>query len=129
MDHGPFHTRCSGAYDAGVSVVGISNLPTFLHNTAAYRRSLRLTEYGDPESDADAVRHEVDRLARQLEPVLEDWIDLRRIELLIVENAWAIPFVKAVRSHGGELVASLRIPAKDVMDALDALESTSTESR
>ncbi len=49
--------------------------------------------------------------------------------LIVFENAWAIPFVRAVRSHGGELVASLRISAKDVMDALDALESTSTESR
>jgi hypothetical protein len=47
--------------------------------------------------------------------------------LIVFENSWAIPFVRAVRSHGGELVASIRIPAKDVMDALDALEST--ESR
>ena len=47
--------------------------------------------------------------------------------LIVFENSWAIPFVRAVRSHGGELVASMRIPAKDVMDALDALEST--ESR
>ena len=47
--------------------------------------------------------------------------------LIVFENAWAIPLVRAIRSHGGELVASMRIPAQDVMDALDALEST--ESR
>lgn len=47
--------------------------------------------------------------------------------LIVFENAWAAPFVAAVRSHGGELVASMRIPAQDVIDALDALEST--ESR
>ena len=35
-------TMFAGAYDAGVSVVGMSNLTTFLNNTAAYRRSLRV---------------------------------------------------------------------------------------
>jgi dipeptidyl aminopeptidase/acylaminoacyl peptidase len=47
--------------------VGIGNLATFLGNTAAYRRSLRVTEYGDPERDADALRdlspvHHLDRV-------------------------------------------------------------------
>ncbi len=44
--------------------------------------------------------------------------------LIVYENTWAIPFVGAVRNSGGELVASARIPAPDVMAALDALEST-----
>lgn len=43
--------------------------------------------------------------------------------LLVYENAWAAPFVAAVRRAGGELVASARINAADVLDALDALES------
>ncbi len=43
--------------------------------------------------------------------------------LIVYENTWAIPFVGAVRNSGGELVASARIPASDVMAALDALES------
>lgn len=43
--------------------------------------------------------------------------------LIVYENTWAIPFVAAARSSGGELIASARIPATDVMDALDALES------
>ena len=42
--------------------------------------------------------------------------------LIVYENAWAIPFVAAVRSGGGELIASTRIPAPDVMAALDSLE-------
>lgn len=43
--------------------------------------------------------------------------------LIVYENLWAIPFVKAVRNSGGELIASDRIPASDVMAALDALEA------
>lgn len=45
--------------------------------------------------------------------------------LVVYENVWAIPFVSAAREAGGELIASARIPAGDVMDALDALETTS----
>jgi dipeptidyl aminopeptidase/acylaminoacyl peptidase len=35
--------------------VGISNLLTFLQNTAPYRRILRISEYGDPEKDKEAL--------------------------------------------------------------------------
>lgn len=42
--------------------------------------------------------------------------------LIIYENSWAAPFVAAVRNSGGEVVASARIPAADVIAALDALE-------
>jgi hypothetical protein len=44
--------------------------------------------------------------------------------LIVYENSWAIPFVAAARNSGGELIASARIPASDVMRALDALEPT-----
>jgi uncharacterized membrane protein len=43
--------------------------------------------------------------------------------LIVYENSWAIPFVAAARNSGGELVASARIPAPDVMAALDALDA------
>jgi hypothetical protein len=43
--------------------------------------------------------------------------------LLVYENTWAGPFVTAMRDAGGEVLASGRIPASDVIDALDALES------
>jgi protease II len=48
-------TYFAGAYDAGVQQVGISNLVTFLNNTAPYRRILRTSEYGDPVKDKDAL--------------------------------------------------------------------------
>jgi dipeptidyl aminopeptidase/acylaminoacyl peptidase len=48
-------TMFAGTYDAGVSIVGFSNLVTFLQNTAPYRRLLRITEYGDPDKDRDAL--------------------------------------------------------------------------
>ncbi|NUU24360.1 MAG: DUF1269 domain-containing protein [Streptomycetaceae bacterium] len=43
--------------------------------------------------------------------------------ILIYENLWAAPFVSALRRGGAELVASGRIPATDVLAALEALES------
>jgi hypothetical protein len=43
--------------------------------------------------------------------------------VLVYENTWAIPFVRAVRRAGGTLIASGRIPADVVNDALDALEA------
>ena len=43
--------------------------------------------------------------------------------LIVYENTWAIPFVAAAREAGGEMVASARIPAQDIMDVLDALEA------
>jgi dihydroorotase-like cyclic amidohydrolase len=45
--------------------------------------------------------------------------------LIVYENSWAIPFVAAARNSGGELIASARIPAADVMEALENLEPTS----
>jgi dipeptidyl aminopeptidase/acylaminoacyl peptidase len=45
----------AGAFDAGVASYPISNLETFLNNTAPYRRILRISEYGDPVADKDAL--------------------------------------------------------------------------
>jgi hypothetical protein len=44
--------------------------------------------------------------------------------LLVYENTWAGPFVSAMIDAGGEVLASGRIPATDVIAALDALESS-----
>jgi hypothetical protein len=50
--------------------------------------------------------------------------------LIVYENTWAVPFVAAAMESGGELIASARIPAQDVMDALDSLEANGApESR
>ena len=48
-------TKFSGTYDVGVAIVGMSNLVTFLQNTAPYRRALRTPEYGDLEKDREAL--------------------------------------------------------------------------
>lgn len=70
-------SRFAGAYDAGVDVVGISDLRTFLQNTAPYRRILRINEYGDPERDAEALK--------QLSPMT--YVDQVRAPLLIEQGA------------------------------------------
>lgn len=38
--------------------------------------------------------------------------------LIVWENTWATPFADAVRSSGGEVIASGRLPATAVLDAL-----------
>ena len=43
--------------------------------------------------------------------------------LILYENRWAAPFVAAVRRNGGEPVAFERIPAQDVIEALEAAEA------
>jgi dipeptidyl aminopeptidase/acylaminoacyl peptidase len=40
-------------WSAGVDIVGIANLVTFLENTGSYRRALREPEYGSLENDRD----------------------------------------------------------------------------
>jgi hypothetical protein len=45
--------------------------------------------------------------------------------LVAYENAWAIPFVDATVRAGGALVASQRIPAQVLIDAVDGLEAVS----
>jgi hypothetical protein len=42
--------------------------------------------------------------------------------LIVYENTWAVPFVEAAMHSGGELIASARIPAPDIMRALEELE-------
>jgi hypothetical protein len=43
--------------------------------------------------------------------------------ILVYENRWAAPMVGALRRSGAELVASGRIPAADVIAAIDAAEA------
>src|SRR5215211_1285328 len=43
--------------------------------------------------------------------------------MIVYENRWAAPFIAAVRRNGGEAIAFDRIPAQDVIDALDAVEA------
>ncbi len=43
--------------------------------------------------------------------------------VLVYENRWAAPFVGAVRRNGGVPLAFQRVPAQDLIDALDAAEA------
>ncbi len=84
-------TMFAGDYDAGVDVVGISDLRTFLRNTAPYRRALRISEYGDPDADADALA--------KLSPMT--YIDRVKAPLLIMQGASdpRVPAGESVQIH------------------------------
>ncbi len=86
---------------AGISIVGISNLLTFLQNTGAYRRKLRAAEYGDPERDAEFLRsaspfYHIERIRAPL-LVIQGANDPR------VPQSESDQIVEAVRTQGGEV--------------------------
>jgi hypothetical protein len=58
---------------------------------------------------------------------LQDAADLiepgSAVAVLVWENTWAGPFVSAMRRAGAELISSGRIPAANVIAALDALDA------
>ncbi len=82
-------TMFAGTFDAGAAIVFMSNLDTFLRNTAPYRRALRVTEYGDPERDAEALR--------RLSP--SSYLDRVQAPLLLIQG------VNDPRTPVGEAVA------------------------
>lgn len=88
-------TKFAGAFDAGVANVGMSNLLTFLLNTAPYRRALRISEYGDPEKDKDALL--------QLSPITH--IDKVNAPLLLIQGA-----------------SDPRVPVGEAIQMFDALQ-------
>ncbi len=95
-------TLFSGAYDAGASAVGISNLLTYMENTAPYRRMLRIDEYGDPAKDREAMI--------KLSPTTH--IDKLAAPLLIVQGANdpRVPVGEAVQMY--EAAQRKSVPAK-----------------
>ncbi|MBI2521014.1 MAG: S9 family peptidase [Bdellovibrio sp.] len=84
-------TRFAGAYEAGVALVGMSNLVSFLNNTAPYRRILRISEYGDPEKDKDALI--------KLSPVT--YVDKVKSPMMIIQGANdpRVPVGEALQIH------------------------------
>ena len=66
-----------GLWAAGVDIVGISSLVTFLENTSPYRRAYREREYGSLAADREFL-HEVSPLTR---------IDQLRAPLFIIHRA------------------------------------------
>lgn len=90
-------TMFAGEYDAGVAVVGISNLLTFLENTAPYRRVTRVNEYGDPVKDKETLKKlsPTTYLAKVKDPVmvLHGLTDPR------VPAGEAVQFMEKVKKH------------------------------
>ena len=70
-------TMFAGTYDAGIAMVGMSSLLSFLENTAPYRRHLRVSEYGDPVKDREALL--------KLSPI--SYLDRIKDPILIVHGA------------------------------------------
>ena len=91
-------TQFAGQYDAGVSVVGLSHLPSFLEHTAPYRRSGREKEYGALQSDRE--------LLEKISPL--SYVELVSDPLLLIHglNDARVPytqstqFVKKAKEHG-----------------------------
>jgi hypothetical protein len=59
---------------------------------------------------------DIEEAAKALEPGTRGLV-------VLYENRWAVPFVTAARSEGAELVASARVTAQEIMEALDAVEA------
>ncbi|CAA9400323.1 MAG: Acylamino-acid-releasing enzyme [uncultured Rubrobacteraceae bacterium] len=88
-------------WSAGVDIVGIANLVTFLENTGSYRRKLREPEYGSLENDREFLRsispiHKADRITAPL-MVVHGKNDPR------VPVGEAEQIVASVRENGGRV--------------------------
>lgn len=94
-----------GAYDAGFSVVGMSNLVSFLNNTAPYRRALRTNEYGDPVKDLEALK--------KLSPIT--YVDQVRAPLFLVQglNDPRVPVGEALQMYAA--LEKKKIPVRLVI--------------
>jgi len=95
-------TMFAGAYDAGVEIVGFSNIVTFLQNTAPYRRPLRISEYGDPDKDREALL--------KLSPIT--YIDRVSAPMLLMQGANdpRVPVGEAVQIY--RALEAKKLPAK-----------------
>jgi dipeptidyl aminopeptidase/acylaminoacyl peptidase len=112
-------TRFAGAYDAGVAMVGMSNLYTFLMNTAPYRRILRISEYGDPEKDKEALK--------KLSPIT--YLDQVRSPLLITQgvNDPRVPAGEAIQIQ--EALTRKKIPSQLILFGDEGHGATKRENR
>ena len=112
-------TRFAGAYDAGVALVGMSNLVTFLMNTAPYRRVLRVSEYGDPEKDKEALL--------KLSPIT--YVDRVKAPLMISQGANdpRVPVGEALQIH--ETLEKKKIDSKLMIFADEGHGSSKKENQ
>jgi len=100
-------TRFAGSYDAGVAVVGMSNLVTFLQNTAPYRRALRTPEYGELDKHREALV--------TLSPIT--YIDQLKAPLMIIQgvNDPRVPVGEALQIQ--KTLETKRIPSSLILFA------------
>jgi dipeptidyl aminopeptidase/acylaminoacyl peptidase len=112
-------TMFAGSYDAGVSTVGISNFMSFLQNTAPYRRSLRIAEYGDPVKDRDALI--------QLSPI--NHIDKLIAPLMLIQGVSdpRVPVGEAVQMY--EAAKKRNVPAELMLFADEGHGAAKRENR
>jgi dipeptidyl aminopeptidase/acylaminoacyl peptidase len=96
-------TLFAGAYDAGAEIVGMSNLVTFIRNTAPYRRILRSSEYGDPDKgDLEAMQ--------KLSPMT--YLDRVKAPLLLIQGASdpRVPVGEAIQIHDALAARNIDAP-------------------
>lgn len=112
-------SRFAGAYDAGVAIVGMSNLVTFLNNTAPYRRPLRISEYGDPVADKEALE--------KLSPVT--YLKQIKAPLLIIQGVSdpRVPAGEAIQIHS--LLEKAKIPSQLILFADEGHGTVKRENR
>jgi dipeptidyl aminopeptidase/acylaminoacyl peptidase len=112
-------TMFAGSYDVGVSNVGMSNLVTFLNNTAPYRRILRISEYGDPQKDKEALE--------KLSPVT--YLDKIKGPLMVIQGANdpRVPVGEALQMF--ELLQKKKIPSEMIIFADEGHGSQKRDNR
>lgn len=100
-------TYFAGSFEAGVALVGMSNLLTFLENTAPYRRALRTPEYGDPQKEREVLV--------KLSPVT--YLDRVKAPLMIIQgvNDPRVPAGEAVQIQ--KLLSDRKIEAPLILFA------------
>lgn len=112
-------TKFAGRYNAGVALVGMSNLVTFMQNTAPYRRILRASEYGNPETDKEFML--------RLSPVT--YVDQVRDPLMIVQGANdpRVPAGEAIQMQ--EILAAKKIKSELIIFADEGHGSSKKENQ
>jgi len=98
---------CAGEVDALRYSARLVPAMHFRHPPAARVTSAAF----DPDSDPQAVRTEIQRLAGQLLPVLAAWVETERLDLLVIENGWAIPMQLPLGVALHTLVEQTGLPA------------------